>query len=116
MSAYCNKNAELKANRDSLFGKRHLQPVAAALALVLAASILEHSHILERHQAFLHHLFDSWKQSSDLLRAVDNFDDDRQVFGHRGRQFLGGHLEAPVAVDADDGRVRACGLRADRSV
>ena len=47
------------------------------------------------------------------VAVVDDHDDDRQVLGDRGRELLRGHLEAAVAVDADDGRVRARGLRAD---
>ena len=48
------------------------------------------------------------------VAVVDDHDDDRQLLEHRGRELLRGHLEAAVAVDADDGRVRARGLRADR--
>ena len=48
------------------------------------------------------------------VAVVDQHDDDRQVVEDRGRELLGGHLEAAVAVDADDGRLRARGLRADR--
>src|SRR6478672_146027 len=46
--------------------------------------------------------------------VVDEDDDDRQPLEGRGRELLAGHLEAAVAVDADDGRVGARRLRADR--
>ena len=41
-------------------------------------------------------------------------DDDRQVVEHRRRELLAGHLEAAVAVDADDRRLGSRRLRADR--
>src|SRR5439155_11344319 len=37
-----------------------------------------------------------------------------KAFERRGRELLAGHLEAAVAVDADDRRIGARGLRADR--
>ena len=46
--------------------------------------------------------------------VVHDHDDDRQPLERRGRQFLPGHLEAAVAVDADDRRVGTRSLRADR--
>src|ERR671936_295620 len=48
------------------------------------------------------------------MAVVDEDDDDREALVHRRRQLLLRHLEAAVAVDADDGRVRARGLGADR--
>ena len=47
------------------------------------------------------------------VAVVHDHDDDRQVLGDGRRQLLRGHLEAAVAVDADDGRIRARGLGAD---
>ena len=48
------------------------------------------------------------------VAVVDEHDDDREIVDHRRRQLLRGHLEAAVAVDADDRRLRPRGLRADR--
>ena len=48
------------------------------------------------------------------VAVVDDHDDDRQVLEHGRRELLAGHLEAAVAVDADDGRVGPGRLRADR--
>ena len=46
--------------------------------------------------------------------VVDDHDDDRQALERGGRELLARHLEAAVAVDADDRRVGTCGLGADR--
>ena len=46
--------------------------------------------------------------------VVDDHDHDRQPLERRGRELLAGHLEAAVAVDADDRRVGPRRLRADR--
>ena len=48
------------------------------------------------------------------VAVVHDHDDDRQLLEHDGRELLRGHLEAAVAVDADDGRVGTRRLRADR--
>ena len=48
------------------------------------------------------------------MAVVDQDDNDRQALEDRRRELLLGHLEAAVAVDADHGRVRACGLGPDR--
>ena len=48
------------------------------------------------------------------VAVVDDHDHDRQPLHRRRRQLLGGHLEAAVAVDADDLRVRTRRLGADR--
>ena len=48
------------------------------------------------------------------VAVVDEHDDDREVVDDGGRELLRGHLEAAVAVDADDRRLRARRLGADR--
>ena len=45
--------------------------------------------------------------------VVDDHDHDRQPFERRGRELLAGHLEAAVAVDADDRGIGPRGLRPD---
>ena len=47
------------------------------------------------------------------VAVVDDHDHDRQVLEHGRRELLAGHLEAAVAVDADDRRLRPRSLRAD---
>ncbi len=48
------------------------------------------------------------------VAVVHDHDHDRQSFEHGGRELLPRHLEAAVAVDADDGGFGAGGLGADR--
>ena len=100
-SAGSNSVLALDEHPDAAVGLGQLDVVrhAAAQVDVRAAAVEEHVLPLRDHAEGA---------------VVDEHDDDREIVQHRRRQLLGGHLEAAVAVDADDRRLGPRGLGADR--